>query len=426
MTPYYDHAGVTLYHGNALDVLLGIEDGSVNCCITSPPYWGLRDYGTAKWSGGDADCKHTQGRPGSGRADGIVDERGQRNRDGVGSMGGNCRKCGATREDHQLGLEATPEEYVAKMVAIFAEVRRVLSNDGTLWLNLGDSYATGAGKVKDCPGGGEQGERWIGKNDSKGRGTPTKASAGSGEAKYEYYGPRQQPNRMPLPGLKPKDLIGIPWRVAFALQADGWYLRSEIIWHKPNPMPESVQDRPTKSHEQIFLLSKSQKYFYDAEAIKEPVTGNSHARGDGINPKAAKWPNAWSSEPGRHDGIGNGRFRPKQNESFSGAVNKLVNERNKRSVWTVATAPFPEAHFATFPPDLILPCVLAGCPTGGLIMDPFSGAGTTAMVAKENGRRCIGIELNKDYIEMSVKRIRQDVLPLQEEPDAPVRRTLFG
>ena len=193
----------------------------------------------------------------------------------------------------------------------------------------------------------------------------------------------------------------MPWRVAFALQSVGWYLRSEIIWHKPNPMPESVADRPTKAHEQIFLLSKSERYFYDAAAIAEPVTGGSHSRGSGVNPKAMKWPNGWSAEDGRHDAVGNGRYRPRQNESFSGAVNGLVDSRNKRSVWTVPTEPFPEAHFATFPRALILPCVLAGCPEGGMVCDPFMGAGTTALVAKRNARNFIGIELNPEYIEIA-------------------------
>lgn len=200
---------ITILQGDCLDRLRELPDESVHCCVTSPPYWGLRDYGCAG----------------------------------------------------QIGLEKTPQEYVAKMVEVFSEVRRVLRDDGTCWVNLGDCYATGAGRVGACPGGGERGAKWAGYRGDRDK-----------DPKATGIGPMTQPNRMPLPGLKPKDLVGIPWRVAFALQADGWYLRSDIIWHKPSPMPESVTDRPTKSHEYIFMLSKSERYAYDAEAIKEPGT----------------------------------------------------------------------------------------------------------------------------------------------------------
>ena len=268
--------------GDALACLRKLPDESVNCCVTSPPYWGLRDYGV----------------PG------------------------------------QLGLERTPEEYVARLVEVFREVRRVLRADGTLWLNLGDSYATGGGKVGDCPGGGKQGARYRGDHGS--------------DPKSKAIGPQTQPNRMPIAGLKPKDLVGIPWRVAFALQADGWYLRSDIIWHKPNPMPESVTDRPTKAHEYLFLLSRSKSYYYDAAAIAEP-----YARLWGSN-------NGGSMATGYDEKVrigGHSRKVPYPVPKPEG--------RNRRSVWTIATKPFKGAHFATFPPKLIEPCILAGCPREG-------------------------------------------------------------
>lgn len=253
--------------------------------------------------------------------------------------------------------------YVCHLVAVFREVRRVLRDDGTLWLNLGDSYAG------STMGGG-----------------PASSSTLVGTHHTERDGARFVGKPRGLDGLKPKDLCGIPWRVAFALQSDGWYLRSEIIWSKPNPMPESVTDRPTKAHEQIFLLAKSERYFYDAEAVKETGAGRldrGHASLGRIG------------EPG---------WKCQPLEEWTG--------RNRRSVWTVATQPYPEAHFATFPPDLIKPCVMAGCPWGGVVLDPFAGAGTTLYVAKELGRRAIGIELNPAYAALAERRIAQGVLLL--------------
>lgn len=301
--------------GNCLDVLPEIAAGSVHCCVTSPPYWGLRDYGH-----GD-----------------------------------------------QLGLETTPDEYVANMVAVFRELRRVLRDDGTLWLNLGDCYATGAGKVGDHPGGGDQGARW------------------SGREGHRVRGPKTQPNRMPLPGLKPKDMVGIPWRVAFALQADGWWLRSDIVWSKPNPMPESITDRPTKAHEYVFLLSKSARYFYDAAAIRETGAGRTDL-GKMDSPARLHQSGPW--------------VRTK--------TEKEANGRNRRTVWNIATRPFPGAHFAVMPPDLVEPCILAGCPEDGTVLDPFAGAGTVGMVARRLRRRFIGIELNPDYADMARRRIEDD------------------
>ena len=374
MKPYYEREGCRLYMGDTLDVLREIPDDSIQCVVTSPPYWGLRDYGI----------------------------------------------------DGQLGLEATPAEYVSNMVAVFSEIRRVLKPDGTLWLNLGDTYATGAGKIGECPGGGNQGDWWVGKESNRPR------------------GPKTQPNRMPIVGLKPKDLCGIPWRVALALQSDGWYLRSDIIWSKPNPMPESVTDRPTKAHEYIFLMTKSEKYYYDAQSIKEPCSGTAHARGNGVNPKARwKSPDGWDTSigdgghgqfhkqgrekgklPGKNSRIYQNRDvknsqarRNRQNESFSAAVAGLVSHRNKRTVWTVATHPYPEAHFATYPPDLIKPCILAGSRSSDVVLDPFNGSGTTGEVAIGYGRHYIGIDINADYLDLSIRRIdvalAQGRLPLE-------------
>lgn len=366
--------------GDCRTLLSAMEPQSVHCCVTSPPYFGLRDYGV----------------------------------------------------DGQLGLEATPDEFVEAMVAVFREVRRVLRDDGTLWLNLGDSYAANRGyQVPSTKGGKKHG--------------PGQAAGGKGSIVPE--------------GLKPKDLIGIPWRVALALQADGWYLRQDIIWNKPNPMPESVRDRCTKAHEYIFLLTKSPTYYYDADSISETVSDTSIARWSqtGIDGQAGS-----NRVPGKTNGamkaVG-GMRRPqairavelakehglteehiaairsvgisdagKAKVTTNGAgkndprVQSLADEakavlggyyrefliserRNKRSVWTVTTKPFKGAHFATFPPDLIEPCVLAGCPVGGTVLDPFGGAGTTGLVAKQHGRNAIMCELNPEYAQMARERI---------------------
>lgn len=294
--------------GDALATLMGLDAGSARCCVTSPPYWGLRDYG----------------------------------------------------HEDQIGLEADPGTYVARLVDVFREVRRVLADDGTLWLNLGDCYATGAGKVGERPGGGEEGDRW------------------------REIGARTPPNRMPIAGLKPKDMVGIPWRVAFALQQDGWFLRSDVIWAKPNPMPSSVTDRPTKSHEYVFLLSKSRRYFYDAEAIKEPdggaPSGNNFIRPERISMGGRGNVDHW--EPGRG--------------------------RNKRTVWTIPTRAYSGAHFAVMPPRLAELCILAGSALGDTVLDPFTGAGTVAVVAQQHGRDFIGCELNPDYADLARARIASE------------------
>jgi DNA modification methylase len=304
---------VSILNGDCREVLQRLPDQSVHCCVTSPPYFGLRDYGVAG----------------------------------------------------QIGLEPTPAQFVAEMVAVFREVRRVLRDDGTLWLNLGDSYAGSWG--------------------ARGRGEHTNASRPELETKHGTSAPA----RNGFAGIKPKDLIGIPWRVAFALQADGWYLRQDIIWSKPNPMPESVTDRCTKAHEYVFLMSKSARYYYDAKAVAEatayPISPDAPSSGD------------YSTGSGRNDG---GEHR--SGGFVSGAT------RNKRSVWEVTTQPFSEAHFATFPPALIEPCIKAGCPAGGTVLDPFGGAGTTGMVADRLGRDAILIELNSEYAAIAARRIRGD------------------
>ena len=340
-----------IIQGDSLTILSSFPAESVDCCITSPPYWGLRDYGTANWEGGDENCEHTI-------SSGDLDPKkaGQQERVTRGERS-KCTKCGAKRVDSQLGLEKTPEEYVANMVKVFAEVKRVLKKEGTLWLNLGDSYNSGTQFNNNE--GLEIAERYT--------------ETGLGK---KWGG-----HRSILKNLKPKDLVGIPWRVAFALQADGWYLRQDIIWAKPNPMPESVTDRCTKSHEYIFLMSKSPKYYFDNEAIKEVAVAQ-EARGGGN--KAA--------------GAGHNNLHK------SGDIAYLT--RNRRSVWTISTKPFSEAHFATFPEDLIVPMVKAGCPLGGVVLDPFMGAGTTGLVARKLQRNYLGIELNPAYVEIAERRIR--------------------
>ena len=312
--------------GDCLETLRGIDAESVHCCVTSPPYWGLRDYGTATWEGGESDCGHQ--RPARGGMEKGSRLAGTSNRGGYSADGQYkeiCAKCGARRIDEQIGLEKNPDEYVACLVEIFREVRRVLVSDGTLWLNLGDSYAANSAQPKSQSG--------FPGNRSRKKRAICSSTAFRGN------------------GIKAKDLCGIPWRVAFALQADGWYLRQDIIWHKPNPMPESVTDRCTKAHEYIFLLSKSARYLYDHEAIKE----------ESADPEgsADRYKSEFGGKKAAHLlETGQVHTRPIGMREFSGT-------RNKRSVWTVTTKPFPEAHFAVYPPALIEPCIKAGCPEGG-------------------------------------------------------------
>ncbi len=309
MTVYHEDPWLTIHEGDCREVMSTMPAASVQTIITSPPYWGLRDYGH-----GD-----------------------------------------------QLGLEKTPEEYVANMVSVFREARRVLRDDGTLWLNLGDTFLSSGG------------QRTYGSSDG-----------GTGR------GPGTRRHDVAAAGLKPKDLVGIPWRVALAMQADGWYLRSDIIWAKPNPMPESITDRPTKAHEYLFLLTKSPRYYYDADSIREPHTESTLARveyglkhrhpadvGVGIPPVDVE----------------------RMGERFANPAG-----RNARTVWTIATQPYPGAHFATMPEALVEPCVKAGSKTGDIVLDPFGGSGTVAQVANRLNRRAVLIDLNPEYIEQQMKR----------------------
>jgi len=358
-----------IIQGDCLAELKKLPEESIDCCITSPPYWGLRDYGTAKWEGGDEKCNHIQK---------LLTHGGEAKRPYQKEVKYQykeiCKKCGAKRIDQQLGLEKTPEEYTEKLVEIFRDVKRVLKKEGTCWLNLGDSYSS----HKDC----KSVPQTIANN--KKRGAIEKGKSVSRDSKM-----------LKSVGLKNKDLVGIPWRVAFALQKDGWYLRQDIIWNKPNPMPESVTDRCTKSHEYIFLLTKSPKYYFDNEAIKEKSIDKESYRGMRKRPKYIK---GYPKEMGENN--------------FDELEGKKYPTRNKRSVWTITTRPYSEAHFATFPEHLIEPMVMAGCPKEGIVLDIFMGAGTTGLVAKKLKRNWLGIELNPEYIKIAEKRIKGQTPPL--------------
>jgi DNA modification methylase len=292
-----------------------------------------------------------------------------------------CGKCGAIRVDEQIGLEETPEEYIAKLVDVFREVRRVLRDDGTLWVNIADSYS----KSESNNGGYSSKSTLAGFSSENTKGRIANESGSSKKLTCS---------------CKPKDLIGIPWMLAFALRADGWYLRQDIIWAKPNPMPESVRDRCTKSHEYIFLLSKSKKYYYDNQAIMESAKyGEQHAK------KATSWGTnrKHPNKPNVSD------YAFKGDNHTTSRMKDGSYGRNKRSVWTVTTKPFKGAHFATFPPDLIEPCILAGSRIGGTVLDPFNGSGTTGIAAMNNGRNYVGIDLNAEYLEITRKRFTEEV-----------------
>jgi DNA modification methylase len=371
----------TIHHGDALTVLRTMPSESVHMCVTSPPYFGLRDYGTATWEGGAADCKHIQTQSLKRDTSGGMLPAGQGTRGTQSSTGSStlqyrdlCGKCGATRIDSQIGLEKTPEQYIAKLVEVFREVRRVLRSDGTLWIVIGDSYAGS----------------WGNQGRKETRGTQRSIN-GPMMQNLEPY-PVTVSNTGQIPegsGLKPKDLIGIPWMLAFALRADGWWLRSDCIWAKLNPMPSSVTDRLTVSHEYVFLLAKSARYHYDAAAIAEPAihAGKIVALG------------AKSLSRGQAAGAG---INPSGNGIAASVT--VTTTRNKRTVWTHATLPTPDAHFATYPIELPETCILAGCPVDGTVLDPFSGSATTGLAAIKNGRRYIGIELNADYIRIAYDR----------------------
>lgn len=324
--------------GDALETLRQLPDGCCSMCVTSPPYYGLRDYGA----------------------------------------------------DGQIGQEETPEEYTQRLVEVFREVRRVLTDDGTLWLNIGDCYA-GSGKGRTRDGIYSQKSQSIESYGQK-AGKLKRAPAAAG-------------------AIKRKDLFGIPWLLAFALRADGWYLRADIIWEKPNAMPESAKDRPTRAHEYIFLLSKAQHYYYDAEAVKEPAVGFYNAAPAGsrgnAKPNARRRGNSRTFRGGgayTHDQAAENSANVERQSH--GLVPNESGKRNRRSVWTVATRPYKGAHFATFPEELVRPCILAGSKPGDTVLDPFAGSGTTGAVAIQEGRDFIGIEINPTYSEMSEQRIR--------------------
>jgi DNA modification methylase len=377
--------------GDALELLRTLEAGSVRCCVTSPPYWGLRDYGTARWEGGDPACDHagrikprrdTSGSPGleHGR---FASTRGTQPAKAYAEPVREECRCGARRIDAQVGLERTPAEYVERMVALFAEVRRVLADDGTLWLNLGDTYSGDRGQASR--GGPPSASSTLEGNGHRGGGPKLRAMTPS-RRRDDAPCPRSD---VAVTGLKPKDLVGIPWRVAFALQADGWYLRSDVIWAKPNPMPESVTDRPTKAHEYLFLLSKSERYYYDGDAIAEQGTGRAPG-----NTGPHKYAAAYEAGAEEHR-TAQGLER----------IRSGYETRNRRTVWTIPTQPFPGAHFAVMPEALVEPCVLAGSAPGDLVIDPFAGSGTVGVVALRHGRRFVGLELNPEYVQMARKRI---------------------
>jgi DNA modification methylase len=388
---------------NANSLHIPLADNSVNCCVTSPPYYGLRDYGTAKWEGGDPECDRLGklmptrtgfneryfGRPSSenNKQDAVHEPMGQ-----------VCAKCGAIRIDQQIGLEQTPDEYIANLVQVFREVKRVLRDDGTLWLNLGDSYNS---QDAGANPGGFQGKAMKNNPDMN--------------LAYTRNGATLKGK---LPGLKPKDLIGIPWMAAFALRADGWYLRQDIIWAKPNPMPESVKDRCTKAHEYVFLLSKSAQYYYDYEAVLEPATGYD-GRKDTMFKGSEKYKDSGQTFAERgHERWQYKNLQPDGQQPNTMHLNRLDGEeylspvRNKRSVWTVTTKPYKGAHFATFPPDLIKPMILAGCPKDGVVLDPFVGSGTTVMAAMELGRKGIGLDLNLKYLDVNARERTSEVQPI--------------
>jgi len=443
---------ITLLSGDCRDVLPTLAANSVHCVVTSPPYYGLRDYGTAQWDGGDAECDHADTSFGKGRGAGVWFDGGKPREleGGRPQPGRSCARCGARRVDRQIGLEATPDEYLATMVAVFREVRRVLRPDGTLWLNVGDSFCSGTS-------------------------APRKATTTVGDEVPASWASRSQPERTTGGGLAAKQLLMMPARLALALQADGWWVRSDIIWHKPNPMPESVTDRPTSAHEHVFLLTRSPRYFYDAEAVREPHEEPWRSTGK------LEHLNATASDDMVRMGFPPGK-RPREYNPAG---------RNCRNVWTIATSPYSEAHFATFPPALAERCIRAGASERGCcaacgapwrrevehgaavpltpsdagrkatwtigdasrdpasrvdtplprhyrpatttgwtascacaadvvpatVLDPFAGAGTTLLVADRLQRNAIGIELNAAYTTMAMDRCRADAPLFADTPE---------
>lgn len=365
-----NYADFKLYQGNCLDVLKQMPSESVQCCITSPPYYGLRDYGTGVWVGGVDNCPHRRMNKFSDKITTGHAQDELRGNVGDAIYKTVCPLCGARRIDMQVGLEETPKEYIDNLVKIFHEINRVLKNDGTLWINIGDSYSgSGKGRKSD----GTMCDMTNSPISSKNKGQTGGLLKGG----------------VVPDGLKPKDLIGIPWMLAFALRDDGWYLRQDIIWEKPNPMPESVKDRCTKNHEYIFLLSKRKDYFFDYEAIQEESVTEPCVRDKNAEGYQADYANGERFSPGARVYGANGK-------------------RNKRDVWTVCVAHNKYTHFATFPEKLIEPCVLAGSRKGDTVIDCFSGSGTTGVVAVKNQRNYIGIDLSAEYNKIAEKRINNE------------------
>lgn len=427
--------------GNAVDVLRSMPDKSVQMCVTSPPYYNLRDYGTARWEGGDPNCPHYRTSKFSENTctgHKAMGEQGQPVGDAIYKT--VCPLCGAVRVDEQIGLEETPEEYIDSLVKVFREVKRVLKDDGTLWVNIGDTY-----------NGAKHGNTEY-----------IKRPALSESSDF---------NKKVWQGAKTKDLIGIPWMLAFALRADGWYLRQDIIWHKLNPMPESVKDRCTKSHEYIFLLSKSPNYLFNYEDIQEVATGYDGRKdivlkgspkydGELIMPGNSEQSLAkgghdrWKFKNLQYDGqtpntmhelmaqglpdkmytkrvptniaFGGTKYGESDDshyQTYSGKAweQKVVSDgtievpiRNKRDVWDITVAGYAGAHFATYPEELVSPCILAGSNKGDTVLDPFNGAGTTGIVAIKNGRKYIGIDLNPEYIELAKQRFEETFFRAQK------------
>lgn len=341
------------------------KDGvKVQMCVTSPPYFGLRDYGTAKWEGGNVNCDHIGAKVNPLKVGGFTGERlrkeGGKENEKYLSYKKICPDCNAVRTDSQIGLEQTPQEFIDNLVEVFACVWDILADNGTLWVNLGDSYANNS-------------------------------SQASNNGRAGFGNPREKVVNRIGNGYKQKDLMGMPWRLAFALQDFGWYLRQDIIWHKPNPMPESVTDRCTKSHEYIFLLTKNQNYYFDNKSIQEEATT--------IPTEPKKIPYSQKMQNG-------GKESQRLGTSCKDGL------RNKRDVWSVPLKPYSGAHFAVYPEELIEPCILAGSKAGDIVLDPFFGSGTTGAVAQKLGRKWVGCELNKNYEKLQNERLAQQGLEL--------------
>ena len=351
---------IKILQGSCIDKIKELEDNSIDCVVSSPPYFGLRDYGTAQWEGGDPNCDHETKRS---RGDDIKEGDKQGTNKGSRPNGQLICHCGAKRIDEQFGLEKSYKDYISNTVKVFETFKPKLKDTATIWWNVGDSYSSGLR-------------------------TSTTNQSLRGDKDYGVTRTPVQKN------IKEKDLLMIPNRVAIALQDAGWYIRSEIVWHKPNPMPESVKDRPTSCHEKIWLITKNKKYYYDAESIKEPLASSSIPR--------------LQQDIKNQIGTTRAHGGKKINGNFK-AVGNIEKGRNKRNVWTITTKPFRGAHFATFPKDLLEPCIKAGCPEGGIVLDPFAGAGTTGIVAAINNRNAVLIELNSEYIKLAEDRIEKEL-----------------